>query len=231
MSSQTGLIVPEGHSPPFATVTPDDHSAWILIATALGLACYLFFGAIRILVRVTISHGFALDDYVLCAATILAIIQSSLVLGACSKGLGKSLDLVSPEAQEDVQKIYYTSNLFYILVIGFSKISVICFLSRISRMKQHRVVFNMAMGFIAAWTFGSFLAMALQCDLQNPWIMVGEDCSGTVSSILPVIFKYRHIDKVLVSAMASHRHTRHYIRSCDCEPSRVSRLYLAHLGI
>lgn len=189
MSAQTGPIVPEGHSPPFATVTPDDHSAWILIATALGMACYLFFGGIRILVRVTISHGFALDDYVLCAATILAIIQSSLVLGACSKGLGKSLDLVSQEAQQEVQKIYYTSNLFYILIIGLSKISVICFLSRISRMKQHRIVFNVAMGLIAAWIFGSLLAVALQCNLQIPWIIVGEDCSGTVSSILTVIFQ------------------------------------------
>jgi hypothetical protein len=139
-----------------------------LIATALGLACYLFFGGMRILVRVTISHGFDLDDYVLCAATILAIIQSSLVLGACSKGLGKSVDLVSQEAREDVQKIYYTSNLFFILVIGLSKISVICFLGRISRMKQHRIVFNVAMGIIAAWVFGSLFAMALQCDLQTP---------------------------------------------------------------
>lgn len=189
MSTQTGLIVPEGYSPPFATITPDDHTAWILIATALSLACYLFFGGIRVLVRVTISHGFDVDDYVLCAATVFAIIQSSLVLGACSKGLGKSVDLVSPEAQESVQKLYYTSNLFFFLVIGIAKISVICFLSRISRMRQHRLVFNIAMGLIAAWTFGSLLAMALQCNLGNSWIIVGQDCSGTVSSILSNSFQ------------------------------------------
>lgn len=182
MSSQTGLVIPPGYSPPFATITPDDHAAWILIAAALGLACYLFFGIIRIVVRMTISHGFALDDYVLGAATLLAVIESSLVLGACSKGFGKSAAILSPEAQEQVQKIYYTSSLFYILVIGLSKISVICFLSRISRMKQHRLVFNIAMGLITAWMVGSFLAMALQCDISNPWIIENQpECSGTVS--------------------------------------------------
>jgi hypothetical protein len=185
MSSPTGLVIPPGYSPPFATITPDDHAAWILIAAALGLACYLFFGIIRVVVRITISHGFALDDYVLGAATLLAVIESSLVLGACSKGLGKSAAILSSEAQEEVQKIYYTSSLFYILAIGLSKISVICFLSRISRMKQHRLVFNIAMGLITLWTIGSFLAMALQCNISAPWIIESQsDCSGTVSRVL-----------------------------------------------
>jgi len=189
MSSETTFIVPEGHSPPFATITPDDHSAWILIATALCLACYLFFAGIRILVRVTISHGFDMDDYVLGAATVCAIIQSSIVLGACSKGLGKSVDLVSPDAAESVQKMYYTSNIFFFLVIGLAKISVICFLSRISRMRQHRLVFNIAIGLIGAWTLGSLIAMAVQCELGRSWIMVGQDCSGTVSTISSTSFQ------------------------------------------
>lgn len=193
MSSQTGLVVPPGYSAPFATITPDDHEAWILIAAALGLACYLFFGCIRIVVRITISHGFALDDYVLGAATLLAVIQSSLVLGGCSKGLGKSSDILSAGAQDEVQKIYYTANLFYILIIGLSKISVICFLSRISRMKQHRIVFNIAMGLITAWMVASFFAMALQCNLKNPWIIVSDEgCSGTVSSFGSRPWKHPH---------------------------------------
>lgn len=182
MSSTYGPVVPPGQSPPFAIVTPTDHAVWILISTTLGLACFLFFGAIRGLVRWTTGHGFGVDDHMLYAATTLAVIQSGIVLGACSKGLGKGLDLVSPDAQDQVQKMYYTSNLFFIMAIGLSKISVMCFLRRISRVRQHRIVFNSAIGFVGIWVFASVLALALQCDLGHPWISVGEKCTGMVST-------------------------------------------------
>ena len=181
MSSQYGPTVPEGQYPPFAVVTPKDHAVWILIATSLGIACFLFFGGLRVLLRWTLGHGFGMDDYMLYAATILAIIQSSIILGACSKGLGKAVDLVSPGAQDEVQKMYYTSNLFFITAVGLSKISVMCFLRRISRVRHHRLVFNTTIGLITAWIIGSLLAVALQCNLQHPWISVHEACPGIVS--------------------------------------------------
>jgi hypothetical protein len=182
MSSQTGFQVPPGQYPPFAVVTPNDHTAWILIVTALGIACFLFFGSMRALVRFSFGHGFGLDDYILYSATALAVIQSSIVLGACSKGLGKALRLVSPEAQVEVQRMYYASNILFILAIGLSKISVVCFLRRISRTNaKHKIAFNTAIALIAAWTFGSVLAIALQCNLGHPWITVNQKCPGIVS--------------------------------------------------
>lgn len=181
MSSNSGLSVPEGQYPPFTTVTPNDHTAWILIPTAVGLTWFLFFGCLRVLVRLTFSYGFGLDDYTLHAATVLATIQSSIILGACSKGLGKAVDLVSPGAQDKVQMMYYTSNLFFILATGVSKISVVCFLHRISQINKHRLVFNIAIGLVGAWTIGSLLATALQCNLRHPWISVDEECPDIVS--------------------------------------------------
>jgi hypothetical protein len=182
MSLQSSFEIPPGQSPPFAIVTPDDHEAWILISTALGLACFLFFAGIRIVVRTTISHGLGPDDYLFYSAIVLAIIQSSIILAACSKGLGKTLDLVpSKSARESVQRMTYTSDLFFVLIIGLCKISVVSFLHRISRMKQHRLVFNITMGIFATWTVGAFLTMALQCNLSHPWFSIGEKCPGVVS--------------------------------------------------
>jgi hypothetical protein len=139
MSSTYGPVLPPGQSPPFAIVTPKDHEVWIF-----GLACFLFFGAIGGMVRWTTGRGFWTDGFVLYAATTIAVIQSAIILGACSKGLGKGLDLVSTEARDQVQKMYYTSNLFFIMAVGLSKISVMCFLRRISRVRQRRIVFNSA---------------------------------------------------------------------------------------
>lgn len=217
MSSQTGLV-PVGQYPPFAVVTPNDHTAWILIVTALGIAFFVFFGCIRALVRFSFGHGFGLDDYILYSATALAVVQSSIVLGACSKGLGKALHLVSPEAQVEVQKMYYASNLFLILAIGLSKISVISFLRRISRTNtKHKIAFNAAIALTAAWTLGSLLILALQCNLGHPWITVNQQCPGIVSSALqPEVSEAGNTDYGLVSKMARHLRHRYYIRSHDC---------------
>ncbi|RMD43714.1 hypothetical protein DV735_g1451, partial [Chaetothyriales sp. CBS 134920] len=167
----------EGYSPPFATVTPTDHAAWILIATWLSLATFLFFGCIRVGLRLTLSPGFDLDDYTCYAGTLAASIQSALVLGACAKGLGKSTEFISPGKLDSLQQLYYASNFFLLLAIGLSKISVIALLQRISR-REHRNVLFGAMALIGVWVVGSILAAALQCDLSHPWTLLGEKCPG-----------------------------------------------------
>ena len=65
-----GIVVPPGQSAPFATVTPTDHSAWIIISTALGLSMSLLFAAIRVFIRSATKHGYEKDDLVLAAATV-----------------------------------------------------------------------------------------------------------------------------------------------------------------
>lgn len=64
------FTVPPGQSAPFATVTPTDHSAWIIISTALGLSMSLPFAAIRVFIRSATKHGYGKDDYLLAAATV-----------------------------------------------------------------------------------------------------------------------------------------------------------------
>jgi hypothetical protein len=74
-------VVPHGQSPPFAVVTPTDHSAWIIITTAFGLACLLLFTLIRTFVRLTIAPPFGLDDAFLGSATVgrpLALLPSTV---------------------------------------------------------------------------------------------------------------------------------------------------------
>ena len=83
-------------------------------------------------------------------------------------------------------KLYYTSNLFFILALGLSKLSVVLFLLGLSPARHHRRVTLAVAAFVGAWTFASLLAVALQCNLASPWILVGETCSGTVR-LLPLV--------------------------------------------
>lgn len=178
--------VPAGFDPPLARITTNDHTAWIYIAAILGLCCSLFFGAIRVLVRSMIAGGFGMDDYICYSAMGISIIQTGIILGACSKGLGKTFEFVASDAQAEVQRMYYTSNLFFLAAIGLAKISVIAFLHRISRMKSHRIVFNVATALVASWTVGSIIAIAIQCELPTPWISAGAQCTGIVRRLLVI---------------------------------------------
>ena len=179
-----GPVVPEGQSPPLAVVTPTDHAAWILLSTTIGLSITLIFAGIRIFVRTTISRPFAIDDHTLLAGTFLAVVQAVIIFVACDRGLGKSLEVAPIETQDQVQALLYTSNLFFILCLGLSKCSVICFLRRLSRDRNHKIVFDCATGVMILWTVASLLAIALQCNLSMPWVIVGQNCSDTVSCAL-----------------------------------------------
>ncbi len=70
MSPPSSSFSAPSYSAPFAVVTDTDHSAWLIIATALGLSWSLLFGAIRVFIRWTIAPGVGLDDVSLAAATV-----------------------------------------------------------------------------------------------------------------------------------------------------------------
>jgi hypothetical protein len=132
----------------------------------------------------------------------VAVIQSAIVLSACSNGLGKSISLVPLATQTKVQQVservaclrvrvafliscgqlYYASTLFFVIGVGMSKLSVVCFLLRLSPVQRHRMVFYGAAGVVGVWTVASLFAMAFQCNSSHPWLIVGEQCPGMVSS-------------------------------------------------
>lgn len=170
--------VPDGHYPPFAVVTPTDHSAWIIIGTAFGLSCVLLFSVIRICIRLTISPPFGLDDVFVGSATVLSVVQSAITLYAASLGLGKSIELVTPDALVKVQKLFYASTILFIIALGLSKCSIVALLLRMTRKKRQLRIFRATLVLLALWTVASTFATALRCNLKHPWILVGERCPG-----------------------------------------------------
>ncbi len=103
-----------GQSPPLSAVNATEQDGVLVIATALGLVFALISSFIRLFVRLEFSSRFAKDDVAsffstvsqfgavwltcppaLCAADaadqVLAIVQSSVVFVAISKGFGKTL--------------------------------------------------------------------------------------------------------------------------------------------
>ncbi|KAM0723328.1 hypothetical protein Q7P37_001530 [Cladosporium fusiforme] len=172
--------LPPDYSSPFATVTADDHSAWIIIAALLGLVYSILFGLVRAFVSVTTGggkvHG---DDVALTVSTAFAVAQSSVVLGACSHGLGKTWAKIPLVSHTKVQKMYYASFLLFILALGLSKMSVVLFQARLTATRWQKQVFKGLTVLIAIWMAVSILVLALQCDLSSPWKVLGQECPGS----------------------------------------------------
>ena len=118
----------DNYSPPFFQVTPNDHTAWTAIATVLGLCCTLVTVLIRVFIRTMISPPFKSDDFLMFVATasvalpvvtaqltrikVAAAVQSAVVAYGASKGLGKSVGLISPDALLSVEKVERLAHIF-----------------------------------------------------------------------------------------------------------------------
>jgi hypothetical protein len=108
--------------------------------------------------------------------------------------------------------MYYASNLFFVLTLGLSKLSVGFFLLRLTTVRLHKVIFMAVMAFITAWTIAAIFAVALQCNLSQPWIIIGERCPHSVRLPLPGRVDHKSLlNQVapLVSASTSPRHIRY----------------------
>jgi hypothetical protein len=76
--------------------------------------------------------------------------------------------------------MYYASFMLFVLSLGSSKISVMLFQARLTAsLKQRRLFRNFAF-LVGTWTLGSLLALALQCELTEPWRLVGHHCHNMV---------------------------------------------------
>jgi len=91
--------------------------------------------------------------------------------------------------------------------MGLSKLSLIFFLSRLTSYGTHKRIFFGVAAFTLLWMLGSFLALALQCEILQPWLVADEQCTGTVCSdlSLPETCEHQGTDEYLVaSTMGNH---------------------------
>lgn len=70
MASSLVASTPPGQYPPFAVVTSTDHSAWVIIAAALGASLSVLFLGIRAFIRSSSGSQYGIDDWLTAAATV-----------------------------------------------------------------------------------------------------------------------------------------------------------------
>ena len=146
---------------------------------------------------------------------MFAIGLSVTLLALASSGLGVSGPLTLRRA-DTIQKTLYASNFFYVLTLGFAKLSLLSFFYSIYHQRgQRRVVLAIGI-FILAWTIASLATVAFQCGLPKPWEVLTLHCFNVVSSIVALsrIQISIHTDCHTGSFLDRLLHNRHDQRRC-----------------
>jgi len=77
-------------------------------------------------------------------------------------------------------ELYYISNLLFLVALASSKASVASLLLRLCAEKRQKLLFVGALASNGLLLMASIFAMALQCDVSQPWMLIGEQCDGVV---------------------------------------------------
>jgi hypothetical protein len=81
----------------------------------------------------------------------------------------------------------YVSDIFYILMLWSTKLSIVLLFLRLSPDATHNLVAHIFMGVSAVLITVSVFVVSLQCQVAEPWLVVGAQCPGLVSALgIPV---------------------------------------------
>ncbi|MCJ1269405.1 hypothetical protein MMC22_009297 [Lobaria immixta] len=157
-------------SPPTTVITPTDHGGLITITVAVGMTFALCSMLIRFYARIAINGPWSHDDTGLACSTILCVAQSIAKMISVTNGLGKAIHLINPSKLIAVEKSDYASDLLYVLAIYFSKVSAVFLFLRLTPNKRHVRFCYGILGTSTIWVVASIFAVALRCQLSQPWV-------------------------------------------------------------
>ncbi|KXL42396.1 hypothetical protein M433DRAFT_358504 [Acidomyces richmondensis BFW] len=177
-ASATSTALPSGYHAPLAVVNANNHGGWIVICNAFGLVVGLICLAIRVYIRTKVSPPFALDDWILAAATGLSTIQASILFSAVSYGYGKTLKLIQGSHLVLMQERKYAAEILFIIALYLIKCSVVLLYNRIAPDRQHSIAGWAVLGISIIFGICSVFLVALRCDLSQPWIQYGKQCDS-----------------------------------------------------
>ena len=99
----------------------------------------------------------------------------------------------------DVDQIQYATDIFYVVILYLSRGSVIFLLERLQGLGP-KPIWLYSFAALSLWFVASVFAVALKCDVRQPWIEYNVHCSGLVCAI----FARRASLTVAASTMASN---------------------------
>lgn len=157
--------------PPLTSVTPTDQTGIIAVLTAFSLGLTLLSIAVRLYMRLRASTPLVpFILFLVCAATGLASVATTLY--GVSRGLGKSVNLLSEEEVRALDSVGRASAVLYLTTLGASKMCCAgLYVALTPFTGQRRVAWSLGC-VSAAWMVASVFAQGFGC------AGLREECAG-----------------------------------------------------
>ncbi|KAH7178943.1 hypothetical protein DER46DRAFT_622476 [Fusarium sp. MPI-SDFR-AT-0072] len=162
------MLAPREHA------TDTNKAPIVRAMTAFMMVIAIMAATLRIVTRVTTVGSLSLDDRLVAASTVLAIIQSVIVIFEGSAGLGKR-DGLHNDQISFILKSQYASDVLFIIVIFLTKISATRTIRIMAPRERQRMILATEV-VIVLWALGSIIASLFACSLPKTWDYIHGQC-------------------------------------------------------
>lgn len=185
--------IPIGQDPPLFTITPIDQAGTIVVVTGICLVVAVVSILVRAYVLVqSVGPRLNWDDWAIGVALLFAIIQSSLVQKEANTGLGRTIQSITNHEAQRIQQTQFADQIFYVLSVWASKISVALFLYRLSPRRSDHRMSQGTMIFVGTTCITAIMILSFVCNLSQPWQYFTPQGLTCTTPVSPGIFlQYR----------------------------------------
>ncbi|KAF5872238.1 uncharacterized protein Bfra_005592 [Botrytis fragariae] len=164
-----------------AVVTADNHGPLLNVAMWIVLVPMIIIASTKIYTKYDTLRKIQIDDYLGLIAMLSSVGQCICTSEQIAHGLGQKQDTI---LQSELNRFYiaqYAGNIMYISAIFLSKLSSLYFFVCLTREGSNkRRLIHRSIVWVGTWSLVSIIAIALQCQLPDPWVFEPGKCINVV---------------------------------------------------
>jgi len=164
----------------FAEITSTDRAGVVWVAAILSLLYSLSTLIVRFFVK---QHTLGYDDWLILAATVVAVAQYIAVFVSLSQGLGASTLLQAEETARTLGSGVMANGLLFIFAAAITKLSVVFFVKRLLTHELRKAWWatHVVLGLTVAWAIAAALLVSVGCSPRDA-LYEPQKCTGMVRS-------------------------------------------------
>jgi hypothetical protein len=163
----------------FAEITSTDRAGVVWVAAILSLLYSLSTLIVRFFVK---QHTLGYDDWLIFAATAVAVAQYVAVFVSLSQGLAVSTLIQAEETARSLGPGVMANGILFIFAAALTKLSVVFFVKRLLTQELRKAWWatHIVLGLTIAWAIAAALLVSVGCSPQDS-LYEPQKCSGMVS--------------------------------------------------
>ncbi|GIC93105.1 uncharacterized protein Aud_009586 [Aspergillus udagawae] len=165
-------------TPPFASITDNDHGAYLLLVNVSLLIVLAFFIAAKISSSIYLKRRRTATSSPIYVGTVVAIVQTIILHYAVKYGLGRKQGSLTADSFKKYSKYNYAAQLLQIIPVALSKLSTTLLVHILTPRSGLQKACLATIGAIGVWTVFALCAIAFQCPLPDSWLYRPDRCTA-----------------------------------------------------